>query len=92
MDKPISVGDLVMVVRWQHDCVNPLIPLGKPFIVTVIRPTTGRCSKCGKKYMEPNFGAEGASEKHALVPLSWLKRIPPPDELGLIDEKEELHA
>lgn len=98
-DKPISVGDLVMVVRWPHGCINPVIPLGKPFVVAQFRVSSGKCAKCGRFIHNPGRrSALGATSDGAGIPLSWLKRIPPLDELegaslaeGDLAEQRRIH-
>jgi hypothetical protein len=82
-------GDLAQVTE-QHCPAAAVIG----YVVTVgdiepAHPTMYlRCPACKQTY------AHG--EQHALVenlqlyhPLRWLRRIPPPGELGIVDEKTE---
>lgn len=84
-DRPIAVGDLVMVVR-GHACVVARYG-GIPWRVTEIVPQEGggwQCTRCKTRDHAPNdlFGARRSrSKKGASCPLSYLKRIPPLDEL-----------
>ncbi len=90
--KPISVGDLVMVVR-GHSCAIEVLG-GVPFKVTNILQRTGTgwtCNRC----MTPNiagdvyYGVQGAPvvkgvkrlSDHTSLPITWVKRIPPLEEL-----------
>jgi hypothetical protein len=75
-DRPIQVGDLVQVVR-GHEC-----DLGSTFRVGQIREPTlwgWICPKCSCIDRSPELWADRGDEHGA--PLSWLKRIPPLDEL-----------
>lgn len=84
MDKPISVGDLVVVVR---TCCPKRDELGAHFRVASISAFMGGewgCKHCdaygydSKIIAEQHYGPKRDS-KHA--PLGWLKRIPPMEEL-----------
>lgn len=81
MDKPISVGDLVVVSRPVAHCGCP-DRLGLIFRVSEIRPALqfGFCSTCNKNVISNGIliaiGARPTS-----VALYRLKRIPPLDEL-----------
>ncbi len=81
MEKPISVGDLVQVVRWP--CCGA--HLGKIFRVTLIRNLLGSGSGCFQ-CRRPGFPVDGitaafVSEYGFRAPLPYLKRIPPLEEL-----------
>ena len=93
-DKPIQVGDLVVMVR-GHEC-GMKIASGIPFVVTaLLRPIGGgwHCDHCNTDSAGPNeVAAEGFSKKGRGLPLSWLKRIPPLDELEFEQRKEEIEA
>jgi hypothetical protein len=87
-DKPISVGDLVVVVR-GHVC-----DLGETFIVTRIDRWSGGwvCTKCGEESDDDYVGASPSTDpmdRHC-VPLPWLKRIPPLSELEGERTQEEM--
>jgi hypothetical protein len=87
MDKPISVGDLVMLVR-GHECAMRLKG-GLPWRVTRIVPQFGggwHCPICGEHNLASGdlSGAQGCGTPPGIkgdpnggMPLSWLKRIPP---------------
>ncbi len=88
MDKPIAVGDLVMVVRKAEYCG---CCLGVTFrVIGFARPSSGyiHCSDCGSR-TPSEMDAEG--EKY-WAPLSMLMRIDPPALEDNIPAKEELHA
>ena len=90
-EKPISVGDLVQVVRPTKCCDRHV---GVIFTVTEI------CQSTGGPWYCPGCGASGISQ--GLFPyargyangvaMRLLKRIPPLDELESEDKKEELTA
>jgi hypothetical protein len=89
MSEPIKVGDLVMVVR-GCGCY-----LGEPYRVKAMdigNKIYFRCIRC-RKYqgIQPLVEVHG-NRRDGYFPLSWLKRIPPLDELEGVDEKETLHA
>lgn len=92
-DKPISVGDLVMMVR-GHECVLARAG-GRPFVVTaLVHPWGGgwHCGICHKDSAGPNeIGAAGLGRGDG-IPISWLKRIPPLDELESEKRDEEITA
>jgi hypothetical protein len=76
MDKPISVGDLVMVVR---ACCSRRV---RPLIFKVARIDEGTiggiCVDCGAQMPTDSFGGPDGPVGQ---PVSWLKRIPPLSEL-----------
>lgn len=95
MSEPISVGDLVQVVR-GHQCFIDAIG-GRIFIVTEIVAQQGGgwfCQRCNTPDLAASdkFGARAnwKTRKGAAIPLSWLKRIPPIDELEDEKQKEDL--
>ena len=79
MDKPIAVGDLVMVVR-GHQCAIDLIG-GLPFtVLQIVNPVNGgwTCPVCGMRSAGGNEPAANRSGKDRVgIPLSWLRRIDP---------------
>lgn len=98
MDKPISVGDLVQVVR-GHSCLMERVG-GYTFTVTDLVPAIGggwTCGLCGERNIGRSdaYGAAGCPRpptrihlpyKHLTqgpmcIPVSFLKRIPPLEEL-----------
>lgn len=87
MDKPIQVGDLVQVVRWP--CCGWRI--GAIGVVTDFcsgQDTNGRCGGC-----ESHIGKHFSAAKMPYwVPLPWLKRIPPLEELDDVKQDEEITA
>lgn len=87
MDKPISVGDLVMVVKPNRCCGAKGKSFGAIFRVEAFVTEWARCHYCHhKEYESDAIGSYGSVSRYRL------KRIPPPEELGIVDEKEELHA
>lgn len=90
-DKPISVGDLVQVVR--TDCKKSAdLALGKIGRVDSIGVLPARfgpfCEFCKQRYAV----SELATVQGWYPPLSWLKRIPPLSELEGEKRDEEIHA
>ena len=97
-DKPISVGDLVEIIKPMRCRCNG--SLGRLFVVQEMAAQSlpGRHYKrdggCDRFTYPPgtvvavwdDHGNEMTTE------ISRLKRIPPPEELGIVDEREELHA
>lgn len=91
-DKPISVGDLVMVVR-GHACVVQYLG-GIPWTVDEIVTQKGggwQCGKCGGRNIYPH-GLLAAQNDHFTIPLDFLKRIPPLSELEGEKRDEEITA
>jgi len=76
-ERPIQVGDLVQVVRWP--CCGRY--LGNIFKVEEISSSdSALCFECGARSGPSGFYA--APEKYNRgAPVSWLKRIPPLEEL-----------
>jgi hypothetical protein len=75
MDKPISVGDLVVVVRWP--CCGAYEGMFRTVahFFTLHNP---HCEACGAK---PGDQAMAALSPVGSAPIAWLKRIPPLEEL-----------
>ncbi len=93
MNRPIQVGDLVVLVR-GHGCILER-HVGRVFTVLgLVAPVGGgwHCTWCHKDSAGPNEIAARINEKPGGIPLSWLKRIPPLSELEGEQSKEELHA
>lgn len=77
-DKPISVGDLVVVVKPLY-CCGADHGVGFHFVVRDIHPgQLAYCQKCGK---EDQLGDYADSGEAGWCDLSRLKRIPPLEEL-----------
>lgn len=75
MDKPISVGDLVVVVR-GHEC-----DLGVTYIVGHIITAAGVWScPCGAREFHDGAFVHKTHSFYG-APVEWLKRIPPLPEL-----------
>jgi hypothetical protein len=77
VNKPISVGDLVVVVRGVRCCGAGLDSLGIIFRVTRFLPYSSRCKYCGQE-------REGVVADSAMPFYFYdyrLKRIPPLGEL-----------
>jgi hypothetical protein len=92
MSEPIKVGDLVVMVR-GHECVY-CVAGGIPFVVTRFAPRLDKvwhCSKCCQD-VAASKDAVNFRGGRPRIPISWLKRIPPLEELDDVKESEELHA
>lgn len=89
MNKPISVGDVAVVVRWPHPCRSHNI--GKIFRVEYINPRGVRCGNCGEELLTAHGPSAQTSDGRG-APLSWCKRIPPLDELDDVKHDEEITA
>lgn len=77
-DKPISVGDLVVVVRGTR-CCGVAGNIGLVYRVALIRPEAHwHCTYCRSHEREPLVAAASHINGYQ---LSRLKRIPPLDEL-----------
>lgn len=83
-EKPITVGDLVMVIKPSPCCKNAS-DIGYIFEVKSIVTNSGHCEYCGKK-------DESLVAYSGLYPFRMyrLKRIPPLDELESQPSKEAL--
>lgn len=90
MDKPIDVGDLVVVVR--PGCCDGTQFLGLTFRVVRLESDRVRCGKCRKALGRLTLALTGKASNPRHVPVVLLKRIPPPEELGIVDEREELKS
>lgn len=81
MSEPIKTGDLVVMVRgYKPDCQCE--PVGVPFKVSRIRGSYEplRCH-CAEQL--PACQVAEGFDSYRVVPLQWLKKIPPLDELDL---------
>ena len=90
MDKPIQVGDLVMVVR-HNGCSNcPPKSVGKIFLVSELKTfSSTECAQCKQRLsVTPRIMALTDNRKQYEV--SRLKRIPPLEELEGQRTEEEL--
>lgn len=80
-ERPIQVGDLVVLVRYDHRCADVL--LGK--IYRVLRVPSIHpgicCPKCGERDLATANSLIAGTSQHAALPQRWLKRIPPLSEL-----------
>ena len=94
MSEPIKVGDLVMVVLWPHRCINPIVPIGKVFVVRAIVSDAhdGFCRRCGETISNSCISAQGATSGNASIPISWLKRIDPLAEPETVETDETVKA
>ena len=84
-ERAIAVGDLVQVVR-GHSCLLDAIG-GQVYVVDALNPPQGggwHCPVCKQDNAGPDeIGAHAPWMRNPRsgIPLSWLKRIPPLDEL-----------
>ena len=77
-DKPISVGDLVVVVRWPC-CAGAL---GTIFRVAAFVPQgvhSEHCYKCNTYHGD--IASVRPEVRGGVYPVAWLRRIPPMEEL-----------
>ena len=91
MDKPISVGDLVMQIA---ECCGHESEIGDVYRVGQILREWVKCDSCGYEYrgLVAYDVAHPRDQYYGAPPLKWLKRIPPADELGVVEEREEITA
>jgi hypothetical protein len=82
----ISVGDLVVVTGAA--CVCTQLDIGKFSTVEEITVYGGFCRCCGKTLPPCPVARVTHNGAVAHKPLSWLKRIPPLEELERIEEAE----
>ena len=82
----LKKGDLVMVVKsCCSERVNPVIYEINRFVTISLG---GSCLFCGKKIPDDVFaGPIGPIGQ----PISWLKKIPPLNEKGEENDKQDLH-
>lgn len=93
MSKPISVGDLVMVVR-GHEC-SVAKAGGIPWTVTgIVEPIGGGyyCDICKRHSAWGEERAATGYKKGSHAPLSWLIRIDPPAIPETVEQREEISA
>ena len=88
MDKPISVGDLVVIV---DECCPNESSLGEIHRVLQIGTFHSGCDYCG----DSSHGVlahltGGEDDNDHWVPLPWIKRIPPLEELEGAKTEEKL--
>ena len=93
-DKPISVGDLAIVVR---DCCGHW--LGRVFRVSSIQqislPAWIRCSLCARELSNIEYvRTDQPNVRDAVIhaPLGWLRRIPPIEECDEVSRDEGITA
>jgi hypothetical protein len=85
MSEPIKAGDLVQVVR--HPCCGAY--LGRVFVVGIkSKETDAYCSAC-RADLPWGYWVQRGSTKEG-YDVTWLKRIPPLDELEGTKRKEKL--
>jgi hypothetical protein len=88
-DRPIQVGDLVVVVR-SSNCIGGNDGVGHVFVVLRIKFGAGlHCHYCGKNH---GFDENYAEDMDYWWPLRRLRRIPPLSDLESEQRKEELPA
>ena len=91
MSKPISVGDLVMVVRWP--CCGS--HLGKVSTVVAIEPSLpggAFCRRCGRRNAYHSVPLATLANTGIRPFPSWLKRLDPDALKDEVPTKEELTA
>ena len=75
-DKPISRGDLVIVVRAAHYHCEKYF--GRIDTAQNIELSSGRCSVCDEQVVPRSTVCATLADSRAVIPLSWLRRIDPP--------------
>jgi len=83
--KPLSVGDLVMVIKPKSCCGAGQI--GFIFIVEDVSMGEGACVHCGAEGADWSAKVSGVD---GWVQTYRLKRIPPQTELESVDQPEEV--
>ena len=90
-DKPISVGDLVVVVR---DCCGKYI--GRTFIVEQMATGEAECVFCRARFHNVTVAGDASvaslRDNGNLGILTWLRRIPPLEELEGVKTEEPAHV
>lgn len=89
MDKPISVGDLVVVVRSCCDRFMEGVTIFKVAVMRQTRPAD-LCTYCSRALPNGTYAAD--NPQYSGAPVGWLKRIPPLDELEGEKRDEEITA
>lgn len=87
--RPISVGDLVQIVKWP--CCGS--GLGFTFVVEIIvGERIENCLFCERRELtgEPVAISGGGAGKYVAARLSWLKRIDPPAQSESTTTEREL--
>jgi hypothetical protein len=89
----IKVGDLVAVVRWPccKGALGEIWKVASLFVSSEVTTYHASCAFCGAKHGHNMVLASsvGYANRQATVPVPWLKRIPPLDELErdqIVDE------
>ena len=85
MSEPIKRGDLVQVIL-PAPCCGKDDTIGHIFLATTIDSHEGNCRRCGRARPK---GTVVAGDGDGFYHLFRLKRIPPPEDLGIVDEKTE---
>lgn len=91
MDKPISVGDLVQVIR-AAECCGKSDYLGHIFRVSDIRKFQITCRVCGYSDNSIMRATAAPGPDYPAFSLPRLKRIPPLSELPGVKTDEETYA
>lgn len=95
MSEPIKVGDLVVAVRGCPGCG---FRLGMHFQVSRIRTPRAEklggfmCQVCGWLKVAPDEPCAEGYDANGALPIAWLKRIPPLEELEGEKRREEIEA
>ena len=90
-DKPIQVGDLVMIVRWP--CCG--VALGRVFIVGgfIMADCDFVCNYCRTIMPRvPHPVSDGPKLTRLSAPITWVKRLDPDALKDDVPTKEELTA
>lgn len=87
MERPIQVGDLVQVIKPCRHCGDTR-GMGYFYRVEVVEWSGAAPSDCCRN--TDNEICAFPPYPELGYPLYVLKRIPPPEELGIVDEREKL--
>lgn len=92
MDKPISVGDMVQLVRGCNiDAMGLVFRVSKIYERAGVRP----CYYCDQSHNGQYVDSEqpfGGAHNYSRSPIWWLKRIPPLEELEGEKREETVNA
>lgn len=97
MDKPIAVGDLVMVVRpGKHHCPKGRTfkrgSFGLPFVVAAVDFHEGKCRRCGAGFGIHWYAKYVGPLGDRYIAFRRLRKIDPPVEPERVTRDEEVTA
>jgi hypothetical protein len=86
----IKAGDLVEVIH--GDCEHNLLEKGMVFNVIAVSLEISWCLICRRSRLGVVHAEIRLDGRSAWKPLTWLRKIEPPDELKRIERREEITA